>query len=102
MTPHHILAEAKHGQFELVGSGLFAQVMRVVNTEIAIKIPDELGDAYTVEKQIYERLGSYPFILKTYGEGESIFGKGLMLQYLPAGALVMNLELEKYPKMRTQ
>jgi hypothetical protein len=46
------LAEAKRDQFKLAGCGLFAQVLWVVNTEIAIKIPDEPGEADAIEKRI--------------------------------------------------
>lgn len=67
-SPYRILAEAKCDQFELAGCGLFAQVVRVVNTGIALKIPDDPGEADAVEKKIYERLGTHPFILQSYGE----------------------------------
>jgi hypothetical protein len=101
-SPYRILAEAKRDQFELAGCGLFAQVVRVVNTGIALKIPDDPGEADAVEKKIYERLGTHPFILRSYGEGESIAGKGLILQYLSAGTLAKNLELKKFPVERRQ
>ena len=44
----------------------------------------------------------HPFILRCYGEGESVLGKGLMFQYLSAGTLARNLELDKFPKERTR
>jgi hypothetical protein len=102
ISPCHILAEAKRDQFELAGCGLFAQVVRVLDTEIALKIPDNPGEADAVEKKIYERLGTHPFILQYYGEGQSVLGKGLVLQYQSAGTLAKNLELERYPVERTQ
>jgi serine/threonine protein kinase len=70
---------------------------------MALRISDEPGEAHTIEKWIYERLGiQYPFILRCYGEGESVLGKGLMLQYLSVGTIARNLELDKFPKERTQ
>jgi hypothetical protein len=87
---------------EEVGSGLFARVIRVANIEIALKIPYEPGDADAVEKRIYERLGTHPFILRTYGEGNSVMGKGLTLKYMPAGTVAENLNLEKFLVARKQ
>ncbi|KAH6718815.1 kinase-like domain-containing protein [Leptodontidium sp. MPI-SDFR-AT-0119] len=95
-SPQQILAGASKHQIKLAGCGLFAQVLFVVDTEIAIKKYDETGDASVIEGQIYERLGIHPFILQCYGEGESIVGKGLVLQYLQAGTLADNLELDKF------
>ncbi|KAL5318454.1 hypothetical protein ACEPPN_013514 [Leptodophora sp. 'Broadleaf-Isolate-01'] len=99
-----IVAEAKHDQFKVVGVGSFADVYQVVDTEIAFKIPFEQEEPeQATEGQIYERLGtSHPFILRSYGEAESVRGKGLMLEYLPTGILAKNLELEKFPVERTQ
>ena len=96
-SPQQILAEASKDQIKLAGCGLFAQVLWVVDTEIAVKKYDETGDASVIEKQIYERLGTHPFILQCYGEGESIVGQGLVLQYLQAGTLADNLKLDKFP-----
>ena len=56
---HRILAEAKPNQFKVVGSGSFADVYRVVDTEIAFKIPFERGELDAIEKRIYERLGTH-------------------------------------------
>ncbi|KAH9220038.1 kinase-like domain-containing protein [Leptodontidium sp. 2 PMI_412] len=99
-----IVAEAKHDQFKVVGVGSFADVYQVVDTEIAFKIPFEQEEPeQATEGQIYERLGiSHPFILRSYGDAESVRGKGLMLEYLPTGILAKNLELEKFPVERTQ
>lgn len=47
-------------------------------------------------------LSTHPLILKCYGEGESVLGKGLVLQYLPVGTLAGNLELERFPIERSQ
>jgi len=101
-SPQQILAQARKDQIKLAGCGLFAQVFWVVDTEIALKKYDEPGEASAIEKQIYERLGIHPFILQCYGEGESIVGKGLVLQYLHAGTLADNLELDKFPIERKQ
>lgn len=66
--------------------------------EIAIKIPNELGDANAIEKRIYKRLSTqHPFILQCYSKGELVLSKGLMLQYLSVGTLVRNLEIDKFP-----
>jgi hypothetical protein len=98
-----ILAEAKPNQFKVVGSGSFSDVYRVVDTEIAFKIPLQRGESDVIEKRIYERLGTHhPFILRSYGEAESVLDKGLVLHYLPVGILAKNLELEKFPVERTQ
>jgi hypothetical protein len=96
-SPLQVLAEAKRDQFKLAGCGL---LWVVANTEIAIKIPDEPGAADAIEKRIYERLGTHRCILRYYGEGESVLGKGLVLQYLPAGTVERNLELDKYSQER--
>jgi hypothetical protein len=101
-SPPQILADAKPGQFNVAGRGSFAEVYRVVNTELALKIAFEPGEADAVEKRIYGQLGTHPLILKCYGEGESALGKGLMLQYLPVGTLAGNLELERFPIERSQ
>lgn len=102
-SSRRILAEAKPNQFKVVGSGSFADVYKVADTEIAFKIPFEPEESDVTEKRIYERLGTHhPFILRSYGEAESALGKGLMLQYLPAGILAKHLELEKFPVERTQ
>ena len=101
-SPQEILAAAKDKDFKLAGCGIFAQVLVLIEPGIALKIYDEPGEASEVEKKIYERLGPYPQILKTYGECESVAGKGLALQYLPAGPVVQHLELEKYPEERKQ
>ncbi|KAM5471135.1 hypothetical protein MauCBS54593_003474 [Microsporum audouinii] len=98
--PRHILATAKDEQFNLAGCGLFAQVFFVVKTEIAIKVPDEPGEADAIEKQIYERLGIHPYILRCFGECDSIVGRGLALQYLPFGTLARNLALDRFPVQR--
>ncbi|PSS22745.1 hypothetical protein M430DRAFT_48385 [Amorphotheca resinae ATCC 22711] len=80
-----------------------AKLYRVINTELALKIAFEPGEADAVEKRMYERLGtSHPLILKCYGEAESVLGKGLVLQYLPVGTLAGNLELERFPIERSQ
>jgi hypothetical protein len=89
-------------QLEYVGDGLFSQVWGVENTNIALKIPDEPGEASIVEKMIYDRVSPHPFVLQCYGDGESILGKGLDLRYLPAGTLKMNLDLKNFPVERTQ
>ena len=101
-SPLHILTKAKRDQFKFAGCGLFAKVLWLVDTEIAIKISDEPGEADAIEERIYERLGTHTCILQCYGEGESIHGKGLVLQYLPAGTLAENLELGRFPVERTQ
>jgi hypothetical protein len=77
--PSQVIADAKYEQFEYVGNSLFSQVWRVENTDIAIKIPDEPGEASIVEKKIYDQVSPYPFVLQCYGDGESILGKGLVL-----------------------
>jgi hypothetical protein len=99
-SPQEILAAAKDKDFKLAGCGLDAQVLVLIKPGIALKIYDELGEASEVEKRIYERLGLHPLILKTYGECESEAGKGLALEYLPAGPVVRHLALEKYPDKR--
>lgn len=96
------LAEARDDQLKLAGCGLFSQVLRIAETDIALKIPDEPGEADAVERRIYERLGVHPYILKTYGDGESVAGKGLILQFLPRGTLAKNLELDKFPVERAK
>ncbi|KAH7333495.1 hypothetical protein BKA65DRAFT_553847 [Rhexocercosporidium sp. MPI-PUGE-AT-0058] len=103
-SARHIISEAKHDQFKVVGVGSFADVYRVADTKIALKIPFEQEEPeQATEEQIYERLGtSHPFILSSYGEAESVRGKGLMLQYLPTGILAKHLELEKFPIERMQ
>lgn len=101
-SPQQILANAKYDQFKVAGRGSFAQVYRVVNTELALKIAFEPGEADAVEKRIFERLGTHPLILKRYGKGESALGKGLVLQYLPVGTLAGNLDLERFPIGRSQ
>lgn len=93
-SPHQILKEAQRDQFQLVGVGLFAQVVAVADSRIAFKIPTEPGEADAVEKRIYERLGTHPFILQSYGEGDSVLGRGLVLQYMPAGTMEKNLDLK--------
>jgi hypothetical protein len=55
-SPSQILADAKRGQFKVAGRGSFAEVYRVINTELALKIAFEPGEADAVEKRIYERL----------------------------------------------
>ena len=87
--PQQILKKAERGQVTLVGTGIFAQVVRINNTELAVKIPFNHGEHNVVEKRIYDRLGCHPFILRCYGESDktSIVGKGLMLQYHPEGTL---------------
>jgi hypothetical protein len=44
------IAEAKRDQFKLAGCGLFAQVLWVINIEMALRISDEPGEAHTIEK----------------------------------------------------
>jgi hypothetical protein len=95
------IADAKYEQFEYVGNGLFSQVWRVENTDIAIKIPDEPSEASIVEKKIYDRVSPHPFVLQCYRDSELILSKGLVLQYLPAGTLKMNLDLKNFPVERT-
>jgi len=99
-SPREILAAAKDKDFKLAGCGLFAQVLGLIESGIALKICDEPGGASEVEKEIYERLGPHPQILTTYGECESAAGKGLALEYLPAGPVVQHLALEKYAEER--
>lgn len=98
-TPQEILAKAERSQFRLAGTGLFSQVVWVVNTDVALKIPDEPGEADAVEKRIYERLGSHRCILQAFGE---VAGKGLALQFHHAGTLARNLGLENFPVERTE
>ncbi len=100
--PSQVIADAQFEQLEYVGDGLFSRVWRVENTDIAIKIPDEPGEASIVEKKIYDRVSPHPFVLQCYGDGESTLGKGLVLRYLPAGTLKTNLDLKKFPLERTQ
>jgi len=78
-SPQEILAAAKDKDFKLAGCGLFAQVLVLIEPDIALKIYDEPGEASEVEKRIYQRLGPHPRILRTYGECESVAGKGLAL-----------------------
>ncbi|KAK0111544.1 hypothetical protein ONS95_001897 [Cadophora gregata] len=99
-SPQEILAAAKDKDFKLAGCGLFAQVLVLLEPGIALKICDEPGEASEVEIKIYERLGLHPRILTTYGECESEAGKGLALEYLPAGPVVQHLALEKYSEER--
>jgi hypothetical protein len=83
-SPHHILKQAQRDQFRLVDTGLFAQVVRVVDTKIALKIYDGPAGADPVERRIYERLGSHPFILQSYGEGDSVVGRALCFNICPS------------------
>lgn len=99
-SPREILAAAKDKDFLLAGCGLFAQVLVLIEPGIALKIYDEPGESSDVERKIYERLGPHPHILETYGECESVAGKGLALKYLPAGPVIQHLALEKYPEQR--
>ncbi|KAK2758952.1 hypothetical protein FQN54_003050 [Arachnomyces sp. PD_36] len=100
-SPHQILATARDDQFKLAGCGLFAQVLVVAKTDVAIKIADEPGEADAIEKRIYERLGPHPYILRCFGECDSIVGRGLALQYLPGGTLARNIALGRFPAQRT-
>jgi hypothetical protein len=100
--PSQVIADAQSEQLEHVGDGLFSRVWRVKNTDFAIKVYDELNEASAVEKKIYDRVSPHPFILQCFGDGESTLGKGLILQYLPAGSLKMNLDLKNFPVERTQ
>ncbi|PVH74991.1 hypothetical protein DL98DRAFT_602791 [Cadophora sp. DSE1049] len=93
-----ILAAAKDKNFKLAGCGFFAQVFVLIEPGIAFKICDKPGEASEVERKIYERLGSHPQILTTYGECKSEVGKGFTLAYLPAGPVVQHLALERYSK----
>jgi hypothetical protein len=56
VSPSQIFAHAKRDQFKVVGRGSVAEVYRVINTELALKIAFEPGEADAVEKRIYERL----------------------------------------------
>lgn len=78
-TPHHILKKAQRNQFRLVSTGLFAQIVRVVDTKITLKIYNEPAEVDIIKKRIYERLGSHPFILKYYRKGDSVANKNLVL-----------------------
>lgn len=99
--PCRVVAEAKPEQFKGISGGAFAEVHRVADTDIALKLPHEPGEAHTVERHIYERLGTRnPFILKCYGESDSVLGKGLVLEYVHAGTVMRNLKLERFPKTR--
>ncbi|KAI9050304.1 hypothetical protein LZ554_005471 [Drepanopeziza brunnea f. sp. 'monogermtubi'] len=105
MASHRrIVSEAKRDQFRVIGVGSFADIYRVGDTDIAFKIAFQPEEPEQVpEKQIYERLGtSHPYILRSYGEAESVRGRGLMLQYLPTGMLAKYLDLKNFPKERTQ
>ncbi|RFU32921.1 hypothetical protein B7463_g3427, partial [Scytalidium lignicola] len=99
-SPQEILTAAKDKDFKLAGCGLFAQVLVLIKAGIALKICDQLGEACEVEKTIYKRLGAHPQILTTCGECESGAGKGLALEYLPAGPVVQHLALDKYTQKR--
>jgi hypothetical protein len=87
-SPQEILAAAKDKDFKLAGYGLFAQVLVLIEASIALKIYDKPGEASEVEKRIYERLGPYPQILKSYREYELGASRGLTLEYLPTGPVV--------------
>ncbi|RDL37509.1 Uncharacterized protein BP5553_04942 [Venustampulla echinocandica] len=101
--PQEILAAAEDKDFKLAGCGLFAQVLVLIESGIALKICDEPGEASEVEKKkIYERLGRHPQILTSYGKCESKAGKGLTLEYLPAGLVVRHLAQEKYLEERKE
>jgi hypothetical protein len=43
--PSQVIVDTQFDQLEYVGDGLFSRVWRVENTDIAIKIPDEPGEA---------------------------------------------------------
>jgi hypothetical protein len=49
--PSQVIADAQFEQLEYVGDGLFSQVWRVENTDIAIKIPDEPSEASIIERE---------------------------------------------------
>ncbi|WEW56748.1 hypothetical protein PRK78_002199 [Emydomyces testavorans] len=94
------LTAAKASDLKGVGCGSFSDVFLIPKTQFVIKIPyDKLEE--NVEREIYARLGPHPNILQCYGEFECILGRGIVLDYLPAGPLAQYIALEHFPSQRT-
>jgi serine/threonine protein kinase len=100
------LENVDQSQLELAGVGSFAQVIKIADTGFVIKKQNPhpvVGDLQPIEKNIYERLGHHPFILRYYGEYQGVgVLKGLVFQYLPGGTLSDNLPLSNYTEERTK
>jgi hypothetical protein len=90
-SPASIIRNASWEDSIPVGRGIFSTVYRV--SCVAVKVKRADGLFHNIEKQIYERLGSNPRIVKFYGETppDTRLPAGLMLEYYPAKTLLENL-----------
>ena len=73
-------------KLELAGLGCFAHVFKIADTGYVIKQTFDhptVGNLEPTERQIYERLGRHPYILRYYGDYRQGNGlpDGLVFQY---------------------
>lgn len=97
------LKAAIRDQAQLVNAGSFSHVVRILSTDLVIKIRLYSKELQTTERKIYERLGLHPRILRYYGQlnqGHGGLPGGLVFEYLPAGTLLGNLSVKGYSGQR--
>ena len=101
------LENADRSKLELAGLGCFAHVFKIADTGYVIKHTSNhptVGNLEPTERQIYERLGRHPYILRYYGDYRQGNGllDGLVFQYQAAGTLTDNLPLSNYAEKRAK